>query len=36
MNDTALPSGPLADRLRAGAAALGVNFDTRQQQQLLD
>lgn len=36
MSDTALPSGPLADRLRAGAAALGVNFDTRQQQQLLD
>ena len=36
MNDITLPPGQLADRLRAGATALGVALDARQQQQLLD
>ncbi|MCM5682629.1 16S rRNA (guanine(527)-N(7))-methyltransferase RsmG [Schlegelella sp. S2-27] len=36
MTDTPLPFGHLADRLRIGAAALGVALDVRQQQQLLD
>lgn len=33
---TPLPAGPLAERLRAGAATLGVPLDGQQQQQLLD